>query len=326
MKKRLTVYNTEVQKWTGRPSRTKKVERLAMFIENYEGIFDQAFTSARRDVLDEILYLSSATGICTVKGQTLADKTGVKIRTVRAAVKEIKKTDEFVIAQTANGRCGAYVFIDKKHENFKLIMKDLFDIDVEENDDKHDDSNNENSSNTHLDAPVDAVVDAPLENSESVDTKEIEDKNDTPINLSLSSNSLKYLKPKQEGPVNLYGKVCKLLKTAGKNTMVTQLMRLYEKAKNNIMGLTEDHLIYALNESITRNASDIVAYTASIIYNTQKQSRTSHSKPVLQVDESKLPSWFKDKTHKKHVDETVSNEQAINFEEEVRKINAQYNL
>ena len=57
-----------------------------------------------------------------------------------------------------------------------------------------------------------------------------------------------------------------------------------------------------------------------------QQSHTSHSKPVLQVDESKLSSWFKDKTHKKPVDETVSNEQAINFEEEVRKINAQYNL
>lgn len=144
-----------------------------------------------------------------------------------------------------------------------------------------------------------------------------------------SFNSIKKdLKPKQELASNLYGQVCKEMNVVGKDESATAVMRTIEKAKKDIDGLTDDIALDAVKEAVHNKANDVAAYAYKVIKNLMnpQQSHTSHSKPVLQVDESKLPSWFKDKTHKKHVDEAVSNEQAINFEEEVRKINAQYNL
>lgn len=281
----LTAYNSEVQKWTAPPSKTAKITRLATFKAKFEGIFEAVFTNAREQVLDHIIYLASTTGICTIKGETLADKAGVKIRTVRAAVKSLKESNQFVIAQTANGRCGAYIFIDKEHENYATIMKDLFDIEVD---------------NAQPDAQHDAPSDAHHENPENVGMTEVAEENNEPIFNIPSLPSLKDLKPKQESPVNLYGKVCKLLKIVGKNSLVTKLVRMCEKAKNEIINFTDDHFMYALQESVNYGANDLAAYTASIIYNT-KQSNTSYSKPAKQVDESKLPRWYKEGKHKQHV-------------------------
>lgn len=319
----LTAYNSQVQKWTAPPVKSKKMIRLITFMAKFNGIFEAVFTDAKKAVLDEILYLTSTSGLATVKGSTLAEKTGYKIRTVRAAVKALKETEQFVVAQTANGRAGAYIFIDKEHENYPLIMKDLFDLDVTpvvvEN------------NHTHHDAQLNAQLDAPLQNSETLDTTDVVDEKEDPISFNSfnSFNSFKKdLKPKQELASNLYGQVCKEMNVVGKDESVTAIMRTIEKAKKDIDGLTDDIALDAVKEAVHNKANDVAAYAYKVIKNLMnpQQSRTSHSKPVLQVDESKLPSWFKDKTHKKHVDETVSNEQAINFEEEVRKINAQYNL
>jgi len=316
----LTAYNQQVQKWTAPPVKSKKMIRLTTFMAKFEGIFEAVFTDAKKAVLDEILYLTSNSGIATITGKRLVEKTGYKIRTVRAAVKALKDSEQFVVAQTANGRAGAYIFIDKEHENYPLIMKDLFDVDVKpvviETTHAH--------QNTLLDAPTDA----PLENIETTATTDVVDEKEDPISFNSFNSFKKDLKPKQELASNLYGQVCKEMNVVGKDESVTAVMRTIEKAKNDIDGLTDDIALDAVKEAVHNKANDVAAYAYKVIKNlmNHQQSHTSHSKPVLQVDESKLPSWFKDKTHKKHVDETVSNEQAINFEEEVRKINAQYNL
>lgn len=115
---------------------------------------------------------------------------------------------------------------------------------------------------------------------------------------------------------NLYGQVCKKMNVVGKDESVTSVMRTIEKAKNDIDGLTDDIALDAVKEAVHNKANDVAAYAYKVIKNLMnpQQSRTSHSKPVLRADD-KLPSWFKDETHKKHVDETASNEQAINFAE-----------
>ena len=316
----LTAYNQQVQKWTAPPVKSKKMIRLTTFMAKFEGIFEAVFTDAKKAVLDEILYLTSNSGIATITGKRLVEKTGYKIRTVRAAVKALKDSEQFVVAQTANGRAGAYIFIDKEHENYPLIMKDLFDVDVKpvviETTHAH--------QNTLLDAPTDA----PLENIETTATTDVVDEKEDPISFNSFNSLKKDLKPKQELASNLYGQVCKEMNVVGKDESVTAVMRTIEKAKKDIDGLTDDIALDAVKEAVHNKANDVAAYAYKVIKNLMnpQQSRTSYSKPVPQVDESKLPSWFKDKTHKKHVDETVSNEQAINFEEEVRKINAQYNL
>lgn len=314
----LTAYNQQVQKWTAPPVKSKKVIRLTTFMAKFEGIFEAVFTDARKEVLDHVLYLTSASGVATVTGKRLAEKTGYTIRTVRTAVKAIKESNQFVVAQTANGRAGAYIFIDKEHENYPLVMKDLFDIDVE--------PIFFETSVSHQDAPLDTPLVSHLQNAETLDTTGLVDEKEQPISFNSFNSIKKDLKPKQELASNLYGQVCKEMNVVGKDESVTAVMRTIEKAKKDIDGLTDDIALNAVKEAVHNNANDVAAYAYKVIKNLMnpKQSHTSHSKPVLQVDESKLPSWFKDKTHKKHVDETVSNEQAINFEEEVRKINAQY--
>jgi len=173
-------------------------------------------------VLDEILYLTSNSGIATITGKRLVEKTGYKIRTVRAAVKALKDSEQFVVAQTANGRAGAYIFIDKEHENYPLIMKDLIDVDVKP----------VVIETTH--AHQNTLLDAPLENIETTSTTGIVDEKEQPN----SFNSIKKdLKPKQELASNLYGQVCKEMNVVGKDESVTAVMRTVEKQKKILMAL-----------------------------------------------------------------------------------------
>ena len=314
----LTAYNQQVQKWTAPPVKSKKMIRLTTFMAKFEGIFEAVFTDAKKAVLDEILYLTSNSGIATITGKRLKEKTGYGMTTIRAAVKALKESEQFIVAQTANGRAGAYIFIDKEHENYPLIMKDLFDIDIEP---IFFETESELLSEHHNEG-----LSEHLQNAETTATTDVVDEKEDPISFNSFNSIKKDLKPKQELASNLYGQVCKEMNVVGKDESVTAVMRTIEKAKNDIDGLTDDIALDAVKEAVHNKANDVAAYAYKVIKNLMnpQQSHTSHSKPVLRVDESKLPSWFKDKTHKKHVDETVSNEQAINFEEEVRKINAQY--
>lgn len=314
----LTAYNQQVQKWTAPPVKSKKMIRLTTFMAKFEGIFEAVFTDAKKAVLDEILYLTSNSGIATITGKRLKEKTGYGMTTIRAAVKALKESEQFIVAQTANGRAGAYIFIDKEHENYPLIMKDLFDIDIEP---IFFETESELLNEHHNEALIEH-----LQNAETLATTDVVDEKEDPISFNSFNSIKKDLKPKQELASNLYGQVCKEMNVVGKDESVTAVMRTIEKAKNDIDGLTDDIALDAVKEAVHNKANDVAAYAYKVIKNLMnpQQSHTSHSKPVPQVDESKLPSWFKDKTHKQHVDETVSNEQAINFAEEVRKINAQY--
>ena len=314
----LTAYNQQVQKWTAPPVKSKKMIRLTTFMAKFEGIFEAVFTDAKKAVLDEILYLTSNSGIATITGKRLKEKTGYGMTTIRAAVKALKESEQFIVAQTANGRAGAYIFIDKEHENYPLIMKDLFDIDIEP---IFFETESELLSEHHNEG-----LSEHLQNAETLATTDVVDEKEDPISFNSFNSIKKDLKPKQELASNLYGQVCKEMNVVGKDESVTAIMRTIEKAKKDIDGLTDDIALDAVKEAVHNKANDVAAYAYKVIKNLMnpQQIHTSHSKPVLRVDESKLPSWFKDKTHKQHVDETVSNEQAINFAEEVRKINAQY--
>ena len=293
----LTAYNSQVQKWTAPPVKSKKMIRLVTFMAKFNGIFEAVFTDAKKAVLDEILYLTSTSGLATVKGSTLAEKTGYKIRTVRAAVKALKETEQFVVAQTANGRAGAYIFIDKEHENYPLIMKDLFDVDVTpvvvEN------------NHTHHDAPLCAH----LQNAETLDTTGLVDEKEQPISFSSFNSFKKYLKPKQELPSNLYGKVCKEMNVVGQDESVTQVMRMIEKAKTKIDGLTDEIALHAVREAVNNKANNVAAYARKVINNFMKPS-DNVSKPSKPIIKANTPQWFKDGVHKQqHDDSNTFNEQ-----------------
>lgn len=271
----LTAYNQQVQKWTAPPVKSKKMIRLTTFMAKFEGIFEAVFTDAKKAVLDEILYLTSNSGIATITGKRLKEKTGYGMTTIRAAVKALKESEQFIVAQTANGRAGAYIFIDKEHENYPLIMKDLFDIDIEP---IFFETESELLSEHHNEG-----LSEHLQNAETLATTDVVDEKEDPISFNSFNSIKKDLKPKQEAPVNLYGKVCKLLKVVKADALVTKLIRLAEKAKKNIINFTDEHFMYALQESVNYGANDLEAYTASIIYNTastRKENVTKRAVPV----------------------------------------------
>lgn len=301
MKTVLTAYNSQVQKWTAQPIKSKKTIRFETFKAKFIGTFEAVFTKAKEKVLDHIIYLASANGICTILGKTLAEKAGVNIRTVRNAVKALKESEQFVVAQTANGRAGAYIFIDKEHENYPLIMKDLFDVDVT--------PVVIETTHAHQDALLDAPLRAHLQNAETPAITELVDEKEQPISFSSFNAIKKDLKPKQELVHNLYGKVCKEMNIVGQDESVTQVMRMIEKTKNEIDGLTDEIALHAVREAITNKANNVAAYARKVINNFMKPSAnvSQPSKPIIKAE---TPQWFKAGVHKqKHNDSNKFNEQ-----------------
>lgn len=129
----LTAYNQDAQNFIlkhDKPNRHTKrriLENIEQSVIASGVSFEKLFPpkSKRLAVLDEIVYYLSGSGICKVSAATLAENVGASIRTVFDAVKNIKKTEAFIVAGMADGK-NKYIFVLKSHPNFKIIMKDVF--------------------------------------------------------------------------------------------------------------------------------------------------------------------------------------------------------
>lgn len=135
--KTLTASNTRVQFYltysTEKPSTSAKCKRLAELQSRLEGrnvMLDELFPNKQLAVLDHILYITSGTGIAKVGADKLAERCGVSTRTVMSAVKALKETDDFIVARLikTKGGAGKYIFVDKKHPNFREIMRVVFSL------------------------------------------------------------------------------------------------------------------------------------------------------------------------------------------------------
>lgn len=135
--KTLTATNQRVQQYltlvVEKPDREVKVARMTMLEEGLASkniMLDELFKAKKLDVLDYILYITSATGISKVGAEKIAEKCNCGIRTVYEAVKSLKSTGEFIVARLIKnaGGAGKYIFVDKKHFNFKEIMKQVFSL------------------------------------------------------------------------------------------------------------------------------------------------------------------------------------------------------
>ena len=131
----LTATNQRVQFYmtytTDKPTTTAKYKRLASFKESLQAkgiMLDEAFPAKQLEVLDRILYITSGSGIAKVGADKLAEKCGLSPSTVYNAVRSLKATGEFVVARLikTKGGAGKYIFVDKKHANFKEIMREVF--------------------------------------------------------------------------------------------------------------------------------------------------------------------------------------------------------
>lgn len=135
--KTLTATNQRVQFYltytTDRPNKALKRDRLNQLEErlNDRGVMlDELFPNKQADVLDHILYITSAAGISKIGAETLAERCGASVRTVTSAVKALKSTGEYIVGRLikTKGGAGKYIFIDKKHPNFREIMREVFSL------------------------------------------------------------------------------------------------------------------------------------------------------------------------------------------------------
>ncbi|MBG9582664.1 cytosolic protein [Bacillus thuringiensis] len=136
--KKLTAYNADVQKYMqqNRLSTQRKTEIMDAMrkrVDNTNQSFESLFPSRskRKNVMDHIIYLLSGNGICKISAETLAGKANCSVRTVNAAVRVLKQTNEILVAGLADGK-NKYVFVLKMHSNFTTIMKEVFFINTEQ--------------------------------------------------------------------------------------------------------------------------------------------------------------------------------------------------
>lgn len=137
MKKKITAYNKDVQKYMQlnklcSQKKNEIIEAIRKRVNNNQS-FESLFPigSKRKDVMDHIVYLLSGNGICKISAETLARKAECSIRTVNEAVRSVKETDAVVVAGLADGK-NKYVFVLKMHPNFTAIMKEVFYVDAEQ--------------------------------------------------------------------------------------------------------------------------------------------------------------------------------------------------
>lgn len=178
----LTAYNKDVQRiFQGGYCNKIRKETIISAIE--ERVFEMGqsfsklFPKKKAQVLDEIIYLLSGTGICKIGAERLAEKVGCSVRTVKGAVASLKKTDEILVARLADDKAGKYIFVYKQHPNFTKILKEVFFID--------------SLPESGESAPLSAPQFAPLQNAESVEAVNVESE-------KTSSNHINFFNSLQE--------------------------------------------------------------------------------------------------------------------------------
>lgn len=132
----LTAYNMDVQRFimgNGQSTTAKKttiLEAIETAVIATGKSFEKLFPAKtkRRQVMDDILFMVSGSGICKVGAKKLAERNNCSVRTVGTAVKHLEETGEILVAKLADGN-NKYIFIYKKHPNFIQILKEVFYLD-----------------------------------------------------------------------------------------------------------------------------------------------------------------------------------------------------
>lgn len=113
-------------------AKKKRLEKFEKLLHTFGLFLSELFPNKQKNVLDEILYLTSGCGICKIGADRLAERAGVSERTVSTAVRQLKTTDQYIVARINSGNAGKYIFVDKLHPNFKEIMDFVFNLDAEQ--------------------------------------------------------------------------------------------------------------------------------------------------------------------------------------------------
>lgn len=163
--KRVQFYINHTPKGKSTKVKQKRLKQLEADLMRRNIMLDEIFPYKQLDVIDYILYMTSGgSGIWKMGAKHIAEACDCSVRTVYNAVKALKTTGEFIVARLikTKGGAGKYVFVDKKHENYREIMREVFML--------------SEAKITQLNAVSDAVQ----KKSESVDTVSVDANNQCP--------------------------------------------------------------------------------------------------------------------------------------------------
>lgn len=132
--KTLTTTNQRVQFYytygnqCERISKYKRLKRLEDDLLAKGQYITELFPRKQWELLDEIIYNTSANGICKIGTDTLSTKVGVSARTISTFNRTLEGTGQYIIGRLRNSKtnCGKLVYVDVLHPNFKEIMRECF--------------------------------------------------------------------------------------------------------------------------------------------------------------------------------------------------------
>lgn len=168
--KRVQFYLTYTMDKPTKALKMARMDALEKYLQEQNIMLDELFPSKQLQILDHILFITSAAGIAKVGADHLATKCECSVRTVYSAIRALKSTNQFIIGRLikSQGGAGKYIIVDKQHENFTDILKEVFLL-----------------SNNKI-AELNAEQFAGQKNSESVGSLSVECENQTSnINISL---------------------------------------------------------------------------------------------------------------------------------------------
>lgn len=180
-RKKLTCYNQDLQRYNyglskrdfNKERKTEWMDQLKEKLREEGKSFHEIFPDKKAKVVDEIIYLLTASGINTISTKTLMRKCNCTSRTtIVEAVKGLKESGHVLVCQLGNNHCGTYVFVFKNHPNFKQIMREVFFLEVCENEENEQPNEQPNEQ---------------LQNPKSLDALGVEGDKSDPIHLSFLS-------------------------------------------------------------------------------------------------------------------------------------------
>lgn len=97
-------------------------------------IFEATYPKKQYDVLTQILIMVAQTGISKISVEELAKKANCGRTTVKEVARKLKNGTQILVARLKSRKKnnGHYIFVDKLHENFKAILKEVFMLDESE--------------------------------------------------------------------------------------------------------------------------------------------------------------------------------------------------
>lgn len=322
----LNAYDEHVQdfinKYKNNNRKNYNAERMSQYKQSVRELgytFEKLFPRKRYDILNELLLKLSQTGITKISVKKMANDSECSERTVISTVKYIKMIDNeilFARLMSTDKNNGHYIFVDKKHKNFKSIMKEVFMLKDDEIAEQITEQN--------------AYQIAELENAENVDTTSLKEEKEgskvfkgfkgfknhssndlytySDVNLKNTIDGLLTKNQKPKAMLHELYVIAKGIKNKFKATMKESLLNslivkamktLFNARYNNAYAFFSGTLTKMINNSLNPIESHTTPVNdESEATNVIEQQDKLNKAKISNSKNKNIPNWFKKDTTK----------------------------